>query len=348
MGIGKKIDLKEHDRFRNKKLPYVLLIGGIVLTFIALSLISRKEEEKIKIIMSTQCITSKDDIDRSVNVYPKSIPLSEYNALNNAIDSRTGEKMSPLIRADEINILETLHACDVIYSGLPLRRNMFTEKVSNPNPWKENVEEDYEFYTMDFNSSDVNTRLLFPGSLLRVRAIVMVPNEYLEEVKSALDQKDELIASGEMQDGESVLLNYSTQLKRSSGTVTNISNAVTPVSEVIFDKIRVSDLLNSNNESVYDIYMSLLSMPRSVRLSYLKTTVAEQNTTFMNRVMPNKLCFTVDKNYANILSEFESWGNAQLKYTILNEKNPNDIYSKIVDVSESIYDFSDTYNPASK
>ena len=122
------------------------------------------------------------------------------------------------------------------------------------------------------------------------------------------------------------------------GTVTKYSSEV-PVVELVFSDLQAIDMINSSNQSIYELYMALLRLPLDQRTDYLNTRLQDNETAnqFRSMVTPSRLVFLLTKEQADMLAQFENLPNADFKFTILLTEDENDnIVSSFIDISSQI------------
>lgn len=327
----------------------LFLIGGIVAIIVLFRIITVLGESKVPVIALKHDVKLGQEITKA-DLIKQEISKSDYEALNGM--TTNNKKLSPVILASEVNKLVGRITCNYTPAGTILRRDMFTQENVQSNPWTNNIpdDKDYEIYTMDFDSEDVDTRLLVPGSKIRIRGVLNVESQYVDEVRSQITQKEKNIYSGlsVIAEGSSVLHEYAPE---SNSNKSNSLVKDVPVAEIIYPSIRIVDMLNSSDESIYDVYMSLLGMSYNQRMKLLQTSVTEKSSSFMKRVTPKKLVLVVSAEDASQLAEFENLEGMNFKYTILpngNKGEEEDLYEQLVGVSDSIFNFTESYNATSK
>lgn len=351
--MAKKENLVKVKRKKDsKKMKNVFLILGILGIFLLFRFQLIAGEKKIEVVAVKHDVKAGVEIDRDTDLVRYKISRSDYESMNNQKNTDTGEKLSPVVLASEVEKLQGRKMCNFTPAGTIMRRDMATTESVTVNPWTNNIPDDkeYEIYTMDFDSDSVNTRLLVPGAKIRIRGILNVESQYADEIRNRINQKEKNIYSGleVINEGESVIREFA---PNSSSNSNNSLVKDVPVAEIIYPSIRVVDMLNSSDESIYDIYMSLLGMSYNQRMSMLQTSVTEKQSSFMKRVVPSKLVLVVSAEDASNLAEFEEMSGMNFKYTILpydKEDDAQDLYSQLLGVSDSIYSFSESYSATSK
>jgi len=211
-----------------------------------------------------------------------------------------------------------------------------------PNPWYSEVPVDNELYTLKFDASDIYTRMLLPGCTIRMRVITEVPSNKAEQYRAKIKEKSvENVTTSE--DGEiedtngymSAILPYLAQDQKSDDD----SESEVPVAEVVFNNLVMLDALNSDGESIFDIYYALNNMDSTVRENYIR----ENASTLKSRLLPASLIMSLTPEQADSISEFENADITNYKYTIVktdsedeDAENYNDLYDKFLDISTRI------------
>lgn len=368
-----------------KKGTYILkCLVFVVVLFIIVGFqiyLRNKQSKKIRILQFSRDIPANERInvyynqDGSINESISDVKsywmnMDEYTKLTSQSDA-TNDAVSRLVLYEESSRICGMYTNSYVYMGSMCRRNMFTKDSILMNPWLDNMYEEveeldekgnkikksvlrdnYEIYNMSFDASDMNQRLLVPGGKIRVRAVMNIDAQYVEEVKKQIQIRED--TKIENPDGtvtytmDPVLKTYA-YMAKDNGDMTNLTGSV-PVSEVIFDSIRITDMLNSSKESIFDIYMAMLALPVDQRAQLINTSVMTENTAFMQRVSPSSLVLVVNPKYATILTEFEKWSGIQLKYTILpddSEDSTDNLLQQIRSVSATISSYTESYKAES-
>lgn len=348
---GSFIPIKKEQK--SMKTKQLLLVAGLVLVFILYYFQITKEEETVKVVQAGRDLTIGTVISINEDLEPYDMPISEYNRLNNLKDSSTGESLSPIILASEVSEINGFYMSSPVPAGGIMRREYVTSKTLSINPYLNNIPKDgsYEIYTLDFDSEDVNTRLLLPGSNIRVRGVLNVKAQYVEEIRDLLKAKEQKFITGaeDTLDGQSVIRTFAPTAGDEDLYATAAKDDV-PVAEVLFNNIKVADLLNAKGESILEILMALSNMPLRDRVALLNTSVEDDSDTnkFAKRIKPEKLVLVVSREDASLLAEFENLGGMTFKYTLLTEDEDNSLYKQIRGVSDDIYSFIENYQPVAR
>lgn len=192
-------------------------------------------------------------------------------------------------------------------------------KVEN-NPWYEDIDEDKELYTMDFDGSSAYQSYLIPGCVINLRYVWNVPAEKESEYRNLIANKTEDDINGFM---ESVI---------PQGSMKSTDGVTVPISEKIFDNLQVVDFLNSSGESIFNIYYSLNTLGESERSDYISRHASELATS----VTPAKIVFVLDSDQADKMAEFESSTNTTQKYTVTKTDSTDSTYNEFLAIAEEI------------
>ena len=234
-------------------------------------------------------------------------------------------------REDILNKYMSIYA----YQGTILSTRMVVDDLLVRSPWIEGVDEGMEIYTMGLTSQDVYAPIFYPGAQIRIRLVYNVDVEDAPAIKARIDAKEAQMAAGTyFATGESVIMDSMQQNEMDSTEIgfTSGNAKQVPLSEVIFDKITVVDMLNNSDESIFDLYTELLGMPVEDRIAYVSTQIEGNGTNdFKRKVTPAKLVFSVTRDEATSLAEFEALGG-NMKYTLLPDNNED--YSLMTQFSE--------------
>lgn len=194
------------------------------------------------------------------------------------------------------------------------------EKIEN-NPWYSEVEEGQELYTLDFDGSSAYQSYLVPGCTINLRYIWNVPADKEDEYRNLIENKTSDTINGFM---ESVI---------SQGSLASSDNGLTvPLAEKIFDNLQVVDFLNSNGESIFNIYYTLNALGETERSTYIEANASSLATS----VTPTQIVFVLDSEQADKMAEFEASGSATQKYTVTKSDSDDSTYNEFLAIAEEI------------
>lgn len=338
---AQKVDVNDN---RGKRLIALLLFGlAIAGCLFAASWILNMRQAEISVVRLKSTLAAGDVISAD--------DLVEYSMLKRSYDelgqiaytNEAGEKKNEqvIIPWDERESVVGLYMTNYLKSGNYLTKLDVTDKVLVRNPWVADIAEGEEIYTMQFHAEEVNPRLLYIGSSLRARITMNVKNDTLDQIRNEIKSKDKGDKEvNEVNDSVLTAPGVGTPLEDDGMNTSGASayTGVTPVSEIIIDRLVIADMLNSNGESIFDIYMSLLKLPVNDRLAYLQTTMGENEdaVSFQERVTPVSITFIVSKEGASKLAEFEALPSASIKYTILPDLEQDSLMMQFVELQNQV------------
>ncbi len=308
-----------------------IMLGGLLVLMALIVFAMSYSQKQIEVVRLKQSVMTGDVITEDMlEKYPmldktyEELGTQQY--VDDGGDNKSGNVYILWKDREELCLNKTVS--NYVKDGSILTIRDVTDKQVSRNPWLEDIREDQEIYTMKFDASDVNARLLMPGTQIRARFVFPVEGQNLSDVRK--DISDKAAESGKDGIGvrESVLMGYGkaqdpAQFDENGNPITAPSQSAVAgefaVSEIVIPRITIADMRNADGESIFEIYSSLVKMPLAQRLEYLSTSIADPDTAmeFQERITPVDLTFIVDEKGASMLSEFENTEDAQLKYTIL-------------------------------
>ncbi len=309
-----------------------IMLGGLLVLLALIAFAMTYSQKQIEVVRLKRSVMTGDVITEDMlEKYPMLDKTYEELGTQQYVDDE-GNNVSGnvyILWKDREELCINKTVSNYVKDGSVLTIRDVTDKQVSRNPWLEGIKDDQEIYTMKFDASDVNARLLMPGTQIRARFVFGVEGQYLGEVrKDIIDKALEADNSG-IGVRESVLMGYgkaqaSTPQVDENGNPISVSSSQAvsgefAVSEVVIPRITIADMRNKDGESIFEIYSSLVKMPLAQRLDYLSTSIADPDTAmeFQDRITPVDLTFIVDEKGASMLSEFENTEGAKLKYTIL-------------------------------
>lgn len=249
---------------------------------------------------------------------------TEYDRLGTVTFKVEGKAISKqiIIPWDNRNKVVGKYMSNTTQAGQYITERHVTEKTVIRNMWLANVEPGKEIYTLPFQSSGVDTKLLFPGSHLRVRVISKVETEETDKVTETTgSEEQQSLGENNMNVG-------------AGGDASGKENVV----ELVFSDLVAVDMLNASGESIFDIYTALLKIPLEERIAYLETTIENDTSkSFQTRVNPAALVFALSEEQATQMAQFENVTGYTIKYTILATEDENgDLTNSFVEISNQL------------
>lgn len=351
--MAKPIGIKKqtmNETQKKKARTLAAMFGGLVVLVGLSAFVLNFKQEEISVVRLKNTLNGGDAITvADIVEYP--MLKRTYDELGtvsytNSDGTKTTEQV--IIPWSARDQLVGMYMTNHLNAGNYLTKLDITNEVVVRNPWVAEIQDGQEIYTMPFDASSVNARLLYPGTYLRARITVSIANDKLEQIKEDIkEREDAVLASGKLvsdsiaADPNAGATSWTTGVEGDLGVNTSTSSDLTgktPVAEIVIPKIRIADMRNSDGESIFDLYMSLLKMPVNERVEYLKTTISDAETAidFQERVTPVDVTFIVGKDDATKLAEFEAMTNAKIKYTILPDMEDNSLMNQFVEISNQV------------
>ncbi|MEG2263363.1 MAG: hypothetical protein RSC43_00985 [Clostridia bacterium] len=338
-------------------LKMILGMFGLVLAIILLTNLKQKE---VVVVRATGTMMAGDVItDKSMEAYPMLDRVYKELGVREIIDE-SGKKVTknvfiPVKQKDQL-IGKTVNT--YIKAGDIIELSDISLSSVDRNPWISGIKEDQEFYSMKFDASAVNTRLLYPGTQLRARIVMNVSNDVLTDLKDRIKEQaegeegkvaDAVLTSPDVAKDVSPIMDSSMNEDGTFEIGQSDITGSTPLAEVVIESITVVDMRNSAGESIFDIYSSLVKLPTGERIKYLASTLtsSEESVSFQQRVTPVDITFILDRDGASKLAEFEASSNSMIKYTILPGVSPTapeackQLMDQFREVSNQILSISD-------
>ncbi len=317
------------------QLKKILLACGYIIVIISLiagaKLFLDSQQEEITVIRLKNDMLAGEVIQEN-NIEPYKMLKKSYDELGTVVYSASDgiKSMKQIIyRWEDKDAVLNKYIAIYTQGGQYLTLKNVTDKKIVRNPWLANVEATEEIYTLPISTEGINTRLLLPGSHLRVRVVIQQKGN--PQTNTAFDDAETsevpnvnapVIGENEL-DKEAILA--------AGGTV--------PVGTVVFDDLTAIDMLNAKGESLFDIYMALSKLPVEERSQYLETTIQGDSNAFQQKVLPASLVLILTKTQATAMAEFENMTGATIKYTILPYKDEGgNLLSSFTEIADQMSD----------
>lgn len=328
---------------KKKTLSLALYVIAVVAVLMVARLFLNAQQDTVSVIRLKTDMLSGDVLSAS-DIEEYSMLKKTYDTLGQATYMSDGKQVTTqtMLTWDKRDEVIGKYMTAYTQAGQILTSRHITDETTTRNPWLALATAGQEVYTMSFNASDVNTSLLYPGCHMRVRLVVTAQNDGSisapintsssadgETAASAADFIDNISSIAGNTEGVNII---------NEGTVTKYSSEV-PVVELVFSDLQAIDMINSANQSIYELYMALLRLPLDQRTDYLNTRLQDNETAnqFRSMVTPSRLVFLLTKEQADMLAQFENLPNADFKFTILLTEDENDnIVSSFIDISSQI------------
>lgn len=330
---------------RMKKWGALAIYFAIPLVFLLLMIATaRSQQREIGVIRVKSDLLAGDVIiteGENANVEEFMMLEQTYNTLGKTTYVSDGKEVTKQIMVlwEERDRVSDKYMTAYTQAGAYLTERHVTDTTTLTNPHLASVPAGNEIYTLPFDVKGVDTQLLMPGTAIRVRLVLQVKSEAKQAIQEAVTTKDEdLVDNGieSAEDGSSVILDMGSEVM---GSEFDVGTGTVPVAEVVFEKVIIIDMLNNQQESIFNIYTALLKMPLDERTKYLETTIEDPNTNFQKRVTPSSLVLSLNREQATTMAEFENIANGVIKYTILPQEGEDELLSQFFEISEQINNF---------
>lgn len=159
------------------------------------------------------------------------------------------------------------------------------------NQWLYEMPNDMEALTIPYSYTEAGGDILMPGDTIRIR----VTYETEELPSESYDDDASYFNSGRK------------QMK----------------TEIIFDSIVVTDMINSSSRSIYEIYKEVLKLDEVKREEVMKSSA------FQNNIRPRALILSGTKEQADMYSKYKIIGSGNFLITILSRANSDVVLDQI-------------------
>jgi hypothetical protein len=330
--------LSEENSLSTKKwaIAGTYIAAVIIILVIAVTTVQSQQKE-IQVIRVTRNLTAGAMI---ISDYIESFPMlkNTYDALGSVTYTNDGgdrvQKFSMVLWENRGEIVGK-YASNYIQAGQLLSELNVTDRTIIKNPWLERANDGDEVYTMPFRVSDINLNLLYVGTPLRVRAVMKNSGGTAESntssgIGSVIDNDNDIIGAGSVSNIPAAF----------SGAADDISV------HVIFEELIAVDMLNSKGESIFELYMDLLSKPIEERARHLETRIEREQTTFKEKVTPVSLVFLLTKEQASEFAKFEAAQDKYtLKYTILARRDDDgELINSFLEINKELQELMSDMN----
>ena len=226
-------------------------------------------------------------------------------------------------------------------AGQYLAYDFVSDTMTMDNPWIQDLGSEAELYTIQFDPYTTYNQLLFPGGHVRLRANISVFDSSGKPTGQTDIVSISAAASG---------VKNTNPPSQESGEPSDESEEQVTVTEPIndedvqdlFDDVTVVDMLNSNNESIFDLYLPLTRMMREERIDYLREKAKMTGAaSYYARFVPTALVFALEDEQTNELTKVEATSNASINYTVLpnvsaGSDEQNSLYLKFMEVRKDV------------
>ena len=309
---------------------YILVIFGLMA---GAKMFLDSQQEEITVVRLKNDMIAGEVINEN-NVEPYKMLKKSYDELGTVSyvsASGTSSIKQIIYRWENKNDVIGKYIAIYTQGGQYLTLKNVTDKKIVRNPWLADVGATQEIYTLPISTEGINTRLLLPGSHLRVRVVIQ--------------QKGNMQTSDPFSDDPFAVTNEPPVSSPVIGENELDKNAIlaaggtVPFGTVVFDDLTAVDMLNAKGESLFDVYMALSKLPIEERSQYLETTIQGDSNAFQQKVLPASLVLILTKPQATAMAEFENMTEAVIKYTILPYKDDSgNLLNSFTEIADQMSD----------
>lgn len=286
----------------------VLAICGVLAAY---SWIDRSMRETIDIAVLNQDVKAGDVIKEDY-VVKYQVVESDFNQAGSVTYTDKEGKVSTVssyTRWEERDRIIDTYASYFIRKGTPVYQDSYLYTTPDKNPWITDLPDDFEVQYVDVKYMDLGGKNLIPGDRIRLRAVYQIDSSAVISDPNVSEDMKKLA-----------------QAYAGVAAQTGSLNSV-PKAAMLFDDIRISDMLNSSGESILKLYMEISKYPISQREDLLK------DDEFIARLVPVKVGFVVSREDGTRIAEVTNLANAKLVYSVLSR-----------DIEDYVNDFENINN----
>lgn len=238
MNLKKEAITKNKSKF-GKQVGAVLILVGIILAVLVLNLItSASSRRTVKIAVFASSVTTGTPVTLDALV-EEDMVLAEYNK-RAVIEFSNGEKRRAVVLWEDRERIVGAYTANYIRGGDSIYWDELTKETPKKNSYLYQM--NGELLKLDI-SADMFGELIVPGDRINIRV-------NYNKKKYSLPSEEE----------------YRMMVE------TGLDFTLTEnVQELLFSEVRILDMLNSEGESIYDIYFKLLEAPKATQQEVMKT-----------------------------------------------------------------------------
>ena len=291
------------DKIKGSKKLGILLAVLIIVLVTGSIVISGMESSKTVDVLKLSKPVSVNAPITAADVEVKQMYYKEFQEAGVQKLSDGSTRRSIVLASEKSKVIGKLYAAYYLRQGLPLYWDMVVKEQPKKHSYLYKL--DGEFLNTGLDASDFG-EIIVPGDSINVR-VKYNDNVYdLPPEEQYLLQKDSTRIGG-----------------GTSGSVTRTKQ------EMLFNEVRVLDMLNSEEKSIFDIYYDFLSKPKTEQAKLLN------DSTFAKSVKPTKVMLSVTAEEVDRMVYIE--GNSpSYKITLLPRTGNNAILESLSDVSKLV------------
>lgn len=273
--------------FSNQMLVILLLVAFIVLVLV-INVVSTFALQNSVMVAELKNSVPGSGIITSDNLKWARMSQADYNATG-VYTFKDGSKHRAIALWGDRNLITNVYASNFIRHDTPIYWDSLTKSTPKKDSYLYNM--DGELLELSLDASQFGS-LIVPGDKINVRV--------------SYTSQDYTLPTYEQY-----------QLSQTNGTGGS-GSATSTTQAVLFDGASVVDMLNSSNNSIFDIYYKLMEQPQSVQTQELN------DPNFIATITPSKFLLSVTSEEADRYMAME---NANPKYmlTLLPRTSSNPI-----------------------
>jgi len=202
-----------------------------------------------------------------------------------------------ILAKDEKKVLNKLSKYYIRKNSILYKDQIVDEKPIR-NEWLYELDEDYEVITIPFNYNECGGDILMPGDRIRVR--ITYEDEENVAPRTSLDFDD-----------------FNPNLSSNKTTGKKLKT------DILFDSIVITDMLNESSQSIYEIYKEVMRLNEDKKQEVLKSE------SFRKSVRPRALLLTGTKEQISNYAEYLGKNTKSMLITILSRANSDVILDQL-------------------
>ena len=242
--------------------------------------------------------SAKDTVDivviKSSGGLPAKTQITKDNIMKYSIIKK--EFKEDMITYDKVDTVLDKYSLYYIRNGDPIYYDQITDEKPLQNEWLYELEKDYEVLTVRYDYLECGGDILRPGDLVRVRVT------YTEE--NPMQQP----ANGMVYGG----------------------SQKTKKTEILFDSIRVKDLINSSGHSIYEVIKEVLKLNDKQRQETMKSRE------FLQSVKAESLLLAATKEQVNKYAKLNGQQDAVFTFTILSRDGNDEVLDQLPVIEKEV------------
>jgi len=198
-----------------------------------------------------------------------------------------------MITYDKVDSILNKYSLYYLRNGAPIYYDQLTDEKPRDTEWLYDLEENYEVLTIKYDYLECGGSILRPGDLVRVRVT------YTEEIPSS----------------DGMMYGGSKKVKKT---------------EILFDSIRVKDLINSSGRSIYEVLKEVFKLSEKDRREVMKSR------DFMQSIKAESLLLAATEEQVNKFAKFKSQQDAVFTFTILSRNGNDEVFDQLPVVEKEV------------